>query len=292
MKIIITENQLKRLILESNSPCPENKKEDPLITINDLKNGKTIKKGYCNGNENSAVVYIQSRLKELGKLDWSGKLGYFGDKTVYTLCGFLGYTSCPDTMEYGKKTIKALEDGKKLIKKLELDTNNTINEKKLKDFSKNGKASMDIKDFIKSFEDLKLNAYDIKDGKYTIGYGHTEGVEMGDKITKAKAEEFFEGDIQTAEKVVKDILSLWKERGHTYKLTQAMFDALVSLSYNSGRGNMFKATEEGSKFLYYLKKGDYKTAGENIKTYKLRRGFSGLKDRRENESIWFCKEGC
>ena len=118
MKIIITENQLKRLILESNSPCPENKKEDTLITINDLKNGKTIKKGYCNSNEDSAVVYIQSRLKELDKLNWSGKLGYFGNKTVDALCDFLGYTSCPDTMEYGIKTIKALEEGKKTKKSL------------------------------------------------------------------------------------------------------------------------------------------------------------------------------
>lgn len=282
MKIIITERQLRKIILESDSPCPDGKKEDTLITVEDLKGGKTLGLGYCNSSSDSAIVYVQKKLKDSGNLKWDGKLGYFGDKTLNALCGFLGYTDCEKSIKIGKNTIKKLEN----------DENITLNRDNLKDFSENGVASVDIKDFIKSFEKLRLNAYDIKDGKITIGYGHTEDVKMGDIITKAKAEEFFNEDIKTAEKVVKDILSLWKEGGHTFKLTQSMFDALVSLSYNSGRGNMFKATEEGSKFLHYLKKGDYATAGENIKTYKLRSGFSGLKGRREDESMWFCKEGC
>ena len=37
-----------------------------------------------------------------------------------------------------------------------------------------------------------------------------------------------------------------------------MFDALVSLAYNSGRGTLRNATVKGSKFLSYLKKGDLK----------------------------------
>jgi len=282
MKIIITENQLKRLILESDSPCPKGEEENELKTVKDLKGGKTISLGYCNSSSDSAIVFVQKKLKELGFLKWDGDLGYFGQKTLKALCDFLEYEECEDTIKIGKNTIKKLESG----------TNSSIDEKNLKDFSENGEASKGIKDFIKSFEKLRLKAYDIKDGKITIGYGHTEGVKKGDEITEEEAEEFFEEDIQTAEDVVIDILSAWKEGKHTYKITQSMFDALVSLAYNSGRGTLRSATVKGSKFLSYLKKGDYKTASEKIETYALSDKFTGLIQRRKDESKWFCKEGC
>ena len=55
MKIIITESQYKKLLNEITSPCPEGKKEDTLITLDQLKNGSVIDKGYCNSSENSAI---------------------------------------------------------------------------------------------------------------------------------------------------------------------------------------------------------------------------------------------
>ena len=66
MKIIITEGQLTYLI-ENINPCPEGKKEDELVTLNDLKKGGIIKKGYCNTNSDSAIVKIQ-KIKKLLKL--------------------------------------------------------------------------------------------------------------------------------------------------------------------------------------------------------------------------------
>ena len=111
MRIIITETQLRRLILEKKgeSPCPEGKEEDDLITIDDLKNGKTIKLGYCNGSDKSAIVFVQKKLKSLGFLKWEGDLGYFGKKTLNSLCDFLGYVECEETIKIGKKTIEKLE---------------------------------------------------------------------------------------------------------------------------------------------------------------------------------------
>ena len=39
---------MRRVSGEKPSPCPEGKKEDELITFDDAKKGKVIKKGYCN----------------------------------------------------------------------------------------------------------------------------------------------------------------------------------------------------------------------------------------------------
>jgi spore germination cell wall hydrolase CwlJ-like protein len=117
MKIIITESQFNYLLEAANSPCPEGKTEDTLITVDDIKNGKTISKGYCNSNSDSAIVYIQNKLKETGHLVWDGDLGYFGDKTLDAICDFLGYEQCSEDLKFGKNTITKLEDGTTSSKK-------------------------------------------------------------------------------------------------------------------------------------------------------------------------------
>jgi spore germination cell wall hydrolase CwlJ-like protein len=111
MRIIITEYQLKRLILETKtvSPCPDKVKEDSLITIDDVKNGKIMSLEYCNSSEKSAIVFVQKKLKSLGFLQWDGTLGYFGKKTLNALCDFLGYEECDETIKIGKKTLEKLE---------------------------------------------------------------------------------------------------------------------------------------------------------------------------------------
>ena len=42
-------------------------------------------------------------------------------------------------------------------------------------------------------------AYICAGGKWTIGYGHTQGVKGGDKVTKAQAEVFLKQDVKDAE---------------------------------------------------------------------------------------------
>ena len=81
MKLIVNESQLEYLVNEGVNPCPAGKKEDGLITLDDVKNGKIINKGYCNANPNSAIVKIQTMLQNKGLLDDSSFNGYYGDKT-------------------------------------------------------------------------------------------------------------------------------------------------------------------------------------------------------------------
>ena len=82
---------------------------------------------------------------------------------------------------------------------------------------------------IKSFEGCHLAAYKCPTGVWTIGYGHTAGVEPGQRITQAKADAFLASDLEKYEKYV----------GNTkLDLNQNQFDALVSFTYNCGNGNL------------------------------------------------------
>lgn len=49
---------------------------------------------------------------------------------------------------------------------------------------------------IKQFEGLRLEAYRCPAGVWTIGYGHTAGVEPGMKITEAEADRLLHDDIK------------------------------------------------------------------------------------------------
>ena len=78
---------------------------------------------------------------------------------------------------------------------------------------------------IKSFEQLRLNSYLCPAGVWTIGYGHTDGVNQGMLITEKTADGFLKQDIQRAEAEVNRIDA---------DLTQEQFDALVSFVFNVG----------------------------------------------------------
>ena len=58
---------------------------------------------------------------------------------------------------------------------------------------------------IKSFEALRLNSYLCPAGRWTIGYGHTEGVNQGMLITEKTADAFLRQDIHHAEAEVNRI---------------------------------------------------------------------------------------
>lgn len=80
---------------------------------------------------------------------------------------------------------------------------------------------------IKKYEGCRLSAYKCAAGVPTIGYGHTSGVKMGDKITQAQAEQMLKSDLVIYENHVK---SLKRD------FNQNEFDALVSFCYNCGIG--------------------------------------------------------
>lgn len=81
-------------------------------------------------------------------------------------------------------------------------------------------------DLIKSFEDLRLEAYRDSVGIWTIGYGHTgPEVRAGDTITARQADMLLEADLLTAERGVLDALDMYRP---------SEFDACVSLTFNVG----------------------------------------------------------
>lgn len=61
-----------------------------------------------------------------------------------------------------------------------------------------------------------------------------------------------------------------------------MYDALVSIAYNTGVGGLRK-----SDAIKHLKKGDYMKAGKSIKHLRISKKYPGLAVRREKESEMF-----
>jgi GH24 family phage-related lysozyme (muramidase) len=112
----------------------------------------------------------------------------------------------------------------------------------------------------------------------TIGYGHTDGVRVGMKITKKQAEDFLVQDSGDAIGCIRRIMDEWKKNDlKTYKLTQGQFDAMVSMTFNAGCTSMRK-----SRFIQELKKGNTKKAAELVKTFYIGTT-EGLANRREQE---------
>lgn len=113
---------------------------------------------------------------------------------------------------------------------------------------------------IKQFEGLRLDSYKDAAGVPTIGYGHTNNVVLGQKITEEKAEEFLKQDLVKAQTVVSKYDS-------KYHFNQNEFDALVSFAFNIGSitaltkfGSRSKS-EIASKMLLYVKAGGKKMPG-------------------------------
>lgn len=98
------------------------------------------------------------------------------------------------------------------------------------------KPSESIKTKIKGWEGCRLTAYRCPAGVLTIGYGHTgPDVTAGKQITKEEAELLFSQDL--------DIFALSVEKVVAQPaVTQCQFDALVSIAYNIGIGNLQRST--------------------------------------------------
>lgn len=132
-----------------------------------------------------------------------------------------------------------------------------------------------------------LKAYKLGDGKITVGWGHAEPVrkskfKVGQKITTSDADELLKMDLTNASDGVRRIFKDWEEKGLDVKINQDMFDALVSISFNTGINGLRK-----SMMIQDIKKGNFEEAGEKIKTLNVSKKFPGLQDRREKESEMF-----
>lgn len=136
-------------------------------------------------------------------------------------------------------------------------------------------------DLIKEFEGCRLTAYKCPAGVWTIGYGHTGAVDgkpvaAGMTITAAKATQLLRSDLARFEAAVNSYV--------TAPITQGMFDALVSFSYNCGA-----AALKSSTLLKKLNAKDYTGAADEFPKWNKAGGkvLSGLVRRRERERKLF-----
>ena len=140
-------------------------------------------------------------------------------------------------------------------------------------------------------KDGSCKAYVCPAGVWTCGWGCTEGVTANTQWTTEEATEALRAEMGKHEGNVHKLV--------TVPLTQGQFDALVSLCYNIGAGNLKK-----SNLLRHLNSGDYaraashfadfkyaKVKGDTARHYKVAAGTSvplaGLVTRRAAETQLF-----
>jgi lysozyme len=132
-------------------------------------------------------------------------------------------------------------------------------------------------DLIRKYEGLQLAAYVCPGGKLTIGYGHTgPDVTEGKKIDAEEANALLEHDVQRFELAVNELV--------TVPMTQGMFDALISFSFNLGAGSL-----KSSTLLKKLNADDREAAADEFLKWNKAKGkvLAGLTARRESERELF-----
>lgn len=134
---------------------------------------------------------------------------------------------------------------------------------------------------LKKFEGCRLEAYRCPAGVWTIGYGHTQGVKEGMKVSLAEAESMLVKDLEYYEGMVGMMV--------TVELTPHQVDALTSFAYNCGVAALRKSTL-------------LKLVNQNPKDPKIRDAFMmwtkaggkvlpGLVRRREAEAKLYFSQG-
>jgi lysozyme len=108
--------------------------------------------------------------------------------------------------------------------------------------------------------------------KWTLGFGTTDGVQPGDRITPPQALQRTLRDVTRFEGAVKKCV--------TVPLAQYEYDAYIQLAYNIGSGNFC-----GSTLVRKLNAEDYAGACKEILRWNRFQGVpnKGLTDRRQRE---------
>lgn len=129
----------------------------------------------------------------------------------------------------------------------------------------------------KSFEGLRLEAYQDSGGVWTIGYGHTgPDVVAGKTITQAEAEALLRLDVAASVRCVNRALEAPVE--------QHQFDALVDFCFNAGRGNFLR-----SSLLEYVNQENFPAVTHQFSLWVNAGGvrLEGLVRRRAAEAAMF-----
>lgn len=125
---------------------------------------------------------------------------------------------------------------------------------------------------IKKWEGFRARAYLDPVGVWTIGYGHTHGVQPGQTITEPQALQLLESEVQHYADAVKRLV--------TVALNQNQFDALTSFTYNLGVGAFSQST-----LLCLLNQEQYQGAADQFLRWVHAGGhvLPGLVSRRQEE---------
>ena len=134
-------------------------------------------------------------------------------------------------------------------------------------------------EMIKHFEGLELNAYQCAAGVWTIGYGHTKGIQPGMVITEETANDMLVEELEEYEGYINNMVHC--------SLSQHQFDALVSWVYNLGSTNL-----KNSTLLKVLNDWKHEEAPAQIRRWNKAGGriLEGLVRRREAEALLFMGE--
>jgi len=128
---------------------------------------------------------------------------------------------------------------------------------------------------ITDFEGFRTDAYRDIVGVLTIGYGFTEGVKLGDKMTRAQADYRLQNELRKYESAVIEAAG---------RCTQNQFDALVCFAWNVGTGGMSK-----SSVIKAHRRGDYDAAARAFGLWNKAGGkvVAGLTRRRSAEAALY-----
>jgi len=132
-------------------------------------------------------------------------------------------------------------------------------------------------ELIRTFEGIRLDAYQDAVGVWTIGIGHTgDDVIAGRSISEAEAMVLLRADAETAAAGVRSAV--------TVALSQGQFDALVSFAFNLGVAALKQST-----LLNKLNAGDVSGAAEEFPRWVHAGGrkLNGLVKRRAAERALF-----
>ena len=131
-------------------------------------------------------------------------------------------------------------------------------------------------DLIKRWEGWRSKAYKCPANKWTIGYGHTKTARRGMVISQQEGHRLLRQDLQIYENAVHNLVSV--------PVNQNQFDALVSFTYNVGRGALSQST-----LLRKLTQGNYTEAADQFSrwVYGGGRKLPGLVSRRAAERQLF-----
>ena len=132
------------------------------------------------------------------------------------------------------------------------------------------------KNLIKSFEQLRLKAYQDSVGIWTIGWGHTHQVVPNMEIDDDTAIRLLNEDLEITERCVNSYVQV--------QLTQKEFDAVVCFTFNVGC-NAFK----NSTMCKLINEEKYEEAAKEFPRWNKARGkiLGGLIRRRKAEMELF-----